>query len=343
MKMLDQLKTIEEDALATLAAAHDAAGLEGWRVAVLGRKGSLTHALRGLGQLPRDDRPAAGAEANRVKDRLEAAFSAHQEVLQQAEIAATLAAEAVDVTLPGRPPSLGRIHPSNAVLRRIYAIFGQMGFQVYDAPDVELDEINFQLLNIPPDHPARDMQDTFYTKDPRVLLRTHTSPGQIRAMRQFAPAPLRVILPGKCFRYEQVTARSEFMFHQVEGLAVGKGITMADLKGTLQEFANQLYGEGRQLRFRCSYFPFVEPGVEVDMDCILCGGRGCRLCKYSGWLEISGAGMVHPVVLRNGGYDPAIYTGFAFGMGPERITMLKHSIDDIRYFFSNDVRFLEQF
>lgn len=341
--MLDQLKTIEEDALATLAAAHDAAGLEGWRVAVLGRKGSLTHALRGLGQLPRDERPAAGAEANRVKDRLEAAFSAHQEVLQQAEIAATLAAEAVDVTLPGRPPSLGRIHPSNAVLRRIYAIFGQMGFQVYDAPDVELDEINFQLLNIPPDHPARDMQDTFYTKDPAVLLRTHTSPGQIRAMRQFAPAPLRVILPGKCFRYEQVTARSEFMFHQVEGLAVGKGITMADLKGTLQEFANQLYGEGRQLRFRCSYFPFVEPGVEVDMDCILCGGRGCRLCKYSGWLEISGAGMVHPVVLRNGGYDPAIYTGFAFGMGPERITMLKHSIDDIRYFFSNDVRFLEQF
>ena len=341
--MLDQLKTIEEDALATLAVAHDTAGLEGWRVAVLGRKGSLTHALRGLGQLPRDERPAAGAEANRVKDRLEAAFSAHQEVLQQAEIAATLAAEAVDVTLPGRPPSLGRIHPSNAVLRRIYAIFGQMGFQVYDAPDVELDEINFQLLNIPPDHPARDMQDTFYTKDPAVLLRTHTSPGQIRAMRQFAPAPLRVILPGKCFRYEQVTARSEFMFHQVEGLAVGKGITLADLKGTLQEFANQLYGEGRQLRFRCSYFPFVEPGVEVDMDCILCGGRGCRLCKYSGWLEISGAGMVHPVVLRNGGYDPAIYTGFAFGMGPERITMLKHAIDDIRYFFSNDVRFLEQF
>lgn len=341
--MLDQLKTIEEDALATLAAAHDATGLEGWRVAVLGRKGSLTHALRGLGQLPRDERPAAGAEANRVKDRLEAAFSAHQEALQQAAMAHSLVAEAVDVTLPGRPPSLGRIHPSNAVLRRIYAIFGQMGFQVYDAPDVELEEYNFQLLNIPPDHPARDMQDTFYTKDPAVLLRTHTSPGQIRAMRQFAPAPLRVILPGKCFRYEQVTARSEFMFHQVEGLAVGKGITMADLKGTLQEFANQLYGEGRQLRFRCSYFPFVEPGVEVDMDCILCGGRGCRLCKYSGWLEISGAGMVHPVVLRNGGYDPEVYTGFAFGMGPERITMLKHSIDDIRYFFSNDVRFLEQF
>ncbi len=341
--MLDQLKALEQEALTTLAAALDTASLEGWRVAVLGRKGTLTNALRGLGQLPRDERPAAGAEANRVKDRLEAAFTARQETMQQAEIARALAAEAVDVTLPGRPPSLGRIHPSNAVLRRIYAIFGQMGFQVYDAPDVELDEVNFQLLNIPPDHPARDMQDTFYTKDPRVLLRTHTSPGQIRAMRDYAPAPLRVILPGKCFRYEQVTARSEFMFHQVEGLAVGKGITMADLKGTLQEFANQLYGAGRQLRFRCSYFPFVEPGVEVDMDCILCGGRGCRLCKYSGWLEISGAGMVHPVVLRNGGYDPEVYSGFAFGMGPERITMLKHRIDDIRYFFSNDVRFLEQF
>jgi len=341
--MLDQLKALEQEALTTLAAALDTASLEGWRVAVLGRKGTLTNALRGLGQLPRDERPAAGAEANRVKDRLEAAFTARQETMQQTEIARALAAEAVDVTLPGRPPSLGRIHPSNAVLRRIYAIFGQMGFQVYDAPDVELDEVNFQLLNIPPDHPARDMQDTFYTKDPRVLLRTHTSPGQIRAMRDYAPAPLRVILPGKCFRYEQVTARSEFMFHQVEGLAVGKGITMADLKGTLQEFANQLYGAGRQLRFRCSYFPFVEPGVEVDMDCILCGGRGCRLCKYSGWLEISGAGMVHPVVLRNGGYDPEVYSGFAFGMGPERITMLKHRIDDIRYFFSNDVRFLEQF
>lgn len=341
--MLDQLKALEQEALTTLAAALDPDSLEGWRVAVLGRKGTLTNALRGLGQLPRDERPAAGAEANRVKERLEAAFTARQEAMQQAEIARALAAEAVDVTLPGRPPSLGRIHPSNAVLRRIYAIFGQMGFQVYDAPDVELDEVNFQLLNIPPDHPARDMQDTFYTKDPRVLLRTHTSPGQIRAMRDYAPAPLRVILPGKCFRYEQVTARSEFMFHQVEGLAVGKGITMADLKGTLQEFANQLYGAGRQLRFRCSYFPFVEPGVEVDMDCILCGGQGCRLCKYSGWLEISGAGMVHPVVLRNGGYDPEVYSGFAFGMGPERITMLKHRIDDIRYFFSNDVRFLEQF
>lgn len=341
--MLEQLRALEQEALQSLAATDNPAALESWRIAYLGKKGGLTTVLRGLGQLPPADRPAAGAEANRVKTVLEAAYVAQGEALDQHELARTLAAETVDVTLPGRPPHLGRIHPANSVLREIYQIFAQMGFQVYDAPDVELDEVNFQLLNIPPDHPARDMQDTFYTKDPRVLLRTHTSPGQIRAMRQYAPEPVRVILPGKCFRYEQVTARSEFMFHQVEGLAVGRGITMADLKGTMVEFANQLYGTGRKLRFRCSYFPFVEPGVEVDMDCILCGGRGCRLCKYTGWLEISGAGMVHPVVLRNGGYDPDVYTGFAFGMGPERIAMLKHGIDDIRYFFANDLRFLEQF
>ncbi len=341
--MLEQLRALEQEALTALAAVDAPAALEAWRVTYLGKKGGLTAALRGLGQLPPADRPAAGAEANRVKTLLEAAFTVRGEALEQLELTRTLAAETVDVTLPGRPPQLGRRHPSHAILQDIYAIFAQMGFQVYDAPDVELDEINFQLLNIPPDHPARDMQDTFYTQDPRVLLRTHTSPGQIRAMRQYAPEPIRVILPGKCFRYEQVTTRSDFMFHQVEGLAVGRGVTMADLKGTLVEFANQLYGAGRQLRFRCSYFPFVEPGVEVDMDCILCGGRGCRLCKYTGWLEISGAGMVHPVVLRNGGYDPDEFTGFAFGMGPERIAMLKHGIDDIRYFFANDLRFLEQF
>lgn len=341
--MLEQLRALEQEALTALAAVDAPAALEAWRVTYLGKKGGLTAALRGLGQLPPADRPAAGAEANRVKTLLEAAFTVRGEALEQLELTRTLAAETVDVTLPGRPPQLGRRHPSHAILQDIYAIFAQMGFQVYDAPDVELDEINFQLLNIPPDHPARDMQDTFYTQDPRVLLRTHTSPGQVRAMRQYAPEPIRVILPGKCFRYEQVTTRSDFMFHQVEGLAVGRGVTMADLKGTLVEFANQLYGAGRQLRFRCSYFPFVEPGVEVDMDCILCGGRGCRLCKYTGWLEISGAGMVHPVVLRNGGYDPDEFTGFAFGMGPERIAMLKHGIDDIRYFFANDLRFLEQF
>jgi phenylalanyl-tRNA synthetase alpha chain len=232
-----------------------------------------------------------------------------------------------------------------------------MGFQVYDGPDVETDEYNFGLLNIPPYHPARDMWDTFWVSQSRkrdqdanpdpaqrsLVLRTHTSPGQIRAMREYCPEPIRVILPGKCYRYEQVSARSEHQFYQIEGLAVGKNIRMTDLIGTLQQFARQMYGPGRQLRVRGSYFPFTEPSIEADMDCILCGGKGCAVCKYSGWLEVAGAGMVHPEVLRNGGYDPDVYSGFAFGPGVERPAMLKHSINDIRLFYSNDLRFLEQF
>jgi phenylalanyl-tRNA synthetase alpha chain len=218
-----------------------------------------------------------------------------------------------------------------------------MGFQVYDAPDVETDELNFQLLNMPPGHPAREMWDTFYTTTPGVLLRTHTSPGQIRCMRQYCPKPIRVILPGKCYRYEQATTRSDIQFYQVEGLAVGEHITMADLKGVLIEFARQMFGADRQVRFRCSHFPFTEPSAEMDIDCILCGGQGCRVCKFSGWLEILGSGMVHPTVLSNGGYDPDRFSGFAFGMGPERIALLKYRIDDIRYFLASDLRFLEQF
>lgn len=207
---------------------------------------------------------------------------------------------------------------------------------------METDETNFTLLNMPDGHPARDMWDTFYTTTPGVILRTHTSPGQIHAMRDYCPQPIRVILPGKCYRHEDVTARSEMMFHQVEGLVVGRNITFSDLKGTLVNFVNQMFGEGRSLRFRKSYFPFTEPSVEVDVDCVLCGGSGCRVCKYTGWLEILGAGMVNPIVLQNGGYDPSQFSGFAFGMGPERIAMLKHGVDDIRYFFTNDVRFLEK-
>ena len=209
--------------------------------------------------------------------------------------------------------------------------------------DAPVRQLNFGLLNMPPHHPARDMWDTFYTTQPGVILRTHTSPGQIHAMRQYYPEPIRVILPGMCYRYEQITARSEIMFNQVEGLAVGKEITMADLKGTIADFARRMFGAGRQVRFRASHFPFTEPSAEVDMDCILCEGEGCRVCKYTGWLEIMGCGMVHPVVLKNGGYDPGVYSGFAFGMGPERIAMLKHGIEDIRYFWGNDLRFLEQF
>ncbi|HHH42299.1 MAG TPA: phenylalanine--tRNA ligase subunit alpha, partial [Chloroflexi bacterium] len=280
---------------------------------------------------------------NEVKAALEAAFQARSRAVKEAEIAREVEAGAIDVTLPGRPLPRGRLHPSTRILREIIAILTRMGFQVYRSRDVETDEYNFQLLNMPPHHPARDMWDTFYTTEPGVLLRTHTSPGQIHAMREYAPHPIRVILPGMCYRYEQITARSEIQFNQVEGLAVGRRITMTDLKGTLVEFARQLFGEDRPYRFRCSHFPFTEPSVEMDIQCILCGGEGCPVCKHTGWLEIMGAGMVHPVVLRNGGYDPDVYSGFAFGMGPERIAMLKYGINDIRYFWGNDLRFLEQF
>jgi phenylalanyl-tRNA synthetase alpha chain len=340
--LIEELKQIETDGAASLAAVHSVAESEAWYSDWLGRKGRLTLALRGLGELPREERPAAGNAANQVKVALEAALHQRQSAIQQEEMERTLAAEGVDVTIPGRQPQIGKLHPTTATMREIVDIFGQMGFQVYDSPDVETDANNFELLNFPPDHPAREMQDTFFTDTKDVILRTHTSPGQIRAMREYAPEPIRIVLPGKVFRNEDVTARSEMMFYQVEGLVVGRNITFADLKGVLLNFANQMYGEGQKIRFRKSYFPFTEPSVEVDVGCVLCGGKGCRLCKHTGWLEIMGAGMVHPVVLENGGYDPAEFSGFAFGMGIERQAMLKSSIDDIRYFYSNDVRFLER-
>lgn len=341
---MQDLQTLRDEALSYLAAAGAGDALEAWRIQYLGRKGAVLELLKGIPDLPADERPAFGQAANALKQELTTAFEERQQSVVQAALAAEMAAEGVDVTLPGRRPQLGRLHPSNQTLREIYEIFATMGFQVFTSRDVETDEYNFQLLNFPPGHPAREMQDSLYTTNPDVLLRTHTSPGQIHAMRTLGPdKPIRVILPGICHRKEQVTARAETMFHQVEGLAIGRNITMADLKGVIVEFANQLYGAGRKLRFRCSHFPFTEPSVEADVDCILCQGKGCGVCKYTGWLEIMGAGMVHPVVLRNGGYDPAEWSGFAFGMGPERITMLKHGITDIRYFFGNDMRFLEQF
>lgn len=340
--VLTRLANIEDEAKAALDRAMNREETEAWFRAYLGRKGELTEIMQGIGQLSAEERPLVGKQGNQIKQRLTAALEARQQAITEAEMEAELAAEGVDVTLPGRPQNLGKIHPSNQTLREINAIFSQMGFQVYDAPEVETDEYNFELLNMPEGHPARDMWDTFYTTTPGVILRTHTSPGQIHAMREYCPEPIRVILPGKCYRHEDVTARSEMMFHQVEGLVVGTDITFSDLKGTLVNFVNQMFGQGRRLRFRKSYFPFTEPSVEVDVDCVLCGAQGCRVCKYTGWLEILGAGMVNPIVLKNGGYDPAVYSGFAFGMGPERITMLKHGIDDIRYFFTNDVRFLER-
>ena len=341
--MLDKLRELQDQALRELEAVGDSQALDQWRITHLGKKSPLNQVLRGVGRLPKEERPIVGQRGNEVKLALEAAYEKRVQALKAEEMARALAAESLDVTLPGRPVSLGRLHPSTQALRQIYAIFAEMGFQVYNAPEVETDELNFGLLNMPPHHPARDMWDTFYTTRPGVLLRTHTSPGQIRVMRERCPEPIRVILPGKCYRYEQVTARSEHQFYQVEGLAVGRHITLTDLKGTMAEYARRMFGEDRKMRFRGSYFPFTEPSVEVDMDCIICGGAGCRVCKYTGWLEIAGAGMVHPQVLRNGGYDPNVYSGFAFGMGVERPMMLKHNIDDIRYFYGNDIRFLRQF
>ena len=337
--MLGKIENLREEALEALQAASSLDQLADWRVQYLGRKGALTQLLRGVGQLPAEQRPAAGRAANEVKESLAESYETRREELSRA---AGGPAGALDVTLPGRPVNLGRLHVTTRTLREINAIFAQMGFQVEEWPEVESDMLNFEMLNMPPHHPARDMWDTFYVNE-KVVLRTHTSPGQIRSMRKHCPDPIRVILPGKCYRYEAVTARSEFMFYQVEGLAVGKHITMADLKGTMVDFARQMFGADRKVRFRCSHFPFTEPSVEVDMDCIICGGDGCRVCKYTGWVEISGAGMVHPQVLSNGGYDPDVYSGYAFGMGPERIAMIKYSIDDIRLFYSNDLRFAQQF
>jgi phenylalanyl-tRNA synthetase alpha chain len=340
--LIQQLQEVRTEALAALQGITDLTAVDAWRIHYLGRRGVLTQVMRSIGQLPAVERPQVGEVSNAVKNALEQAFEARVVALKQAQLADTLTRQKIDVTLPGYPVSLGHMHPSTQTLREITAIFADMGFQVFESREVESDLYNFELLNMPPYHPARDMWDTFYINE-RVVLRTHTSPGQIRAMQAYHPEPIRVILPGMCYRYEAITARSEIMFHQVEGLAVGTNITMADLKGVLVNFARRMFGENRQVRFRCSHFPFTEPSVEVDMDCMVCASRGCTLCKYSGWLEILGAGMVHPHVLQNGGYDPAVFSGFAFGMGPERITMLKYGIDDIRYFFSTDLRFLEQF
>ncbi len=341
--MLERLDQIEKEALNRLKDVRNEDELQAWKVAVLGRNSPVMQIFDSLGALPKDERPGIGRRANEVKRALEAAYAQYEAVLRQTALERSLQAERLDVTLPGRPVRRGRLHPATAILRRIYEIFAEMGFQVYRSREVETDELNFELLNIPAYHPARDMWDTFHTTTPGILLRTHTSPGQIHVMRQMAPEPVRVILPGMVYRYEQVSARKETQFNQVEGLAIGENITFGDLKGTLIDFARRMYGADVRSRFRASYFPFTEPSAEMDIECFLCAGKGCGVCGGSGWLEILGCGMVHPLVLSNGGYDPQRFSGFAFGMGPERISMLKHHIDDIRYFWQNDLRFLEQF
>jgi phenylalanyl-tRNA synthetase alpha chain len=338
-----ELTSLEKTALRELAECGDDAALRAWNTRYFGKTGVIVQALRDVGKVPPAERPAYGQEANRIKNALQQAYDDALAREKQKALDQSLSAEALDVTLPGRPLPLGRLHPATQTLRRIYAVFADMGFQIYRSREVEDDLTNFELLNMPPHHPARDMWDTFHTTTPGVLLRTHTSPGQIHVMRACCPRPIRVILPGMCYRYEAITPRSEIMFHQVEGLAVGASVTMADLKGTIVAFAQRMFGAERRVRIRSSYFPFTEPSIEVDMDCIVCGGRGCAMCKRTGWLEIMGAGMVHPVVLRNGGYDPDRFSGFAFGMGPQRISILQYGIDDIRLFWGNDVRFLRQF
>src|ERR1700730_14718981 len=315
--IVQQLEQVFREAKTALSQASNGEQIQAWHSEYLGRKGQLTAILRNLGSLAPEERPQVGKVANDIKVALETELQARQDAIAQADLEARRRAGSVDVTLPGRPQTLGKLHITTRTLRDIYTIFAEMGFQIYNSPEVETDEYNFQLLNMPPGHPARDMWDTFYTTTPGLVLRTHTSPGQAWAMREYAPEPIRVIVPGKVYRYEQVTARSESMFYQVEGLAVGKHITFSDLKGVLMNYANQMYGEGREARFRKSYFPFTEPSVEMDINCIICNGKGCAICKYTGWLEILGAGMVHPLVLQYGGYNPNAYSGFPFARWPE--------------------------
>jgi len=329
-----RIDELRERALGELANASEPEALERWRVAFLGRRGALSVVLRGLSTLPAERRPAAGQAANQTKRALEIAFTEREAELREQALARALEQERLDVTLPGRPPCRGGLHPTTIILREITGFFRSMGYQVVEGPEVELDKYNFEMLNIPANHPARDMWDTLYVRPPDVLLRTHTSPMQARVMEATRP-PVRVVVPGRCYRYEAQDATHEWMFYQVEGLAVDEGLTMADLKGTLFAFARHMFGARVQTRFRCDYFPFVEPGVDMSISSPdLHGGA---------WLEIMGAGMVHPRVLEMAGYDPQRYTGFAFGMGPERIAMLKYGISDIRLFYGNDLRFLEQF
>lgn len=344
--MLERLKDLRARALEELNKVGNARELELWRVRYLGKKSDLTQVLRSLTALALEERRQVGAEANAVKKVLESGLEEKSRLLQEAILTSHREARELDVTLPGRPFPIGRLHPTTRILKEICHVFQNMGFQVIEGPDVEWDYYNFEALNMPKHHPARDMMATFWI-DARVggrarLLRTHTSPMQIRLMEKERP-PIRVIVPGRVYRYEATDATHESMFYQVEGLAVDKGITLADLKGTLFDFCRCVFGEDRKVRFRCDYFPFVEPGVEVAISCLACNGTGCRLCGYGGWIEILGAGMVHPDVLARVGINPNVYSGFAFGMGVERIPMLRYGIDDIRLFYGNDLRFLRQF
>ncbi|GIP57134.1 phenylalanine--tRNA ligase subunit alpha [Paenibacillus woosongensis] len=341
--MKERLEALKHEAVAQLNAVADAAQLNDLRVKYLGKKGALTEILRGMGALSAEERPVIGQVANEVRSAIEELVEEKQQYFQRRETEERLAAEKVDVTLPGRPLKQGGIHPLNQVIQDIEDIFIGMGYRIAEGPEVETDYYNFEALNLPKNHPARDMQDSFYlTED--LLMRTQTSPVQVRTMEAMkGEVPVKVICPGRVYRRDDDDATHSFQFHQIEGLVIGKNIRMSDLKGTLLQFTREMFGPNTQIRLRPSFFPFTEPSVEVDVTCVKCGGNGCRVCKQTGWLEILGSGMVHPRVLEMSGYDPEQYSGFAFGMGVERIAMLKYGVDDIRHFFNNDLRFLGQF
>ena len=342
---------LQAEALATLASATSEAQLEAWRVEWLGRQdGRLTALLRSVREQPVESRGAFGAAANQLKQTLEAALASRHESNREAALRELSTSAAIDVTLPGRPQAIGRLHPVTQTMRDIVAAFEEMGFRVAEGPEVEWDKYNFDAARIPEDHPARDMWDTIWVNTlidgkRSMLLRTHTTPNQVRVMERTPEPPIRVIVPGKCYRQEATDATHEWMLTQIEGLAVGEGVRMSDLKGVLYSMARRLFGSERKIIFHHSYFPFVEPGVEMAMDCFICRGNGseCRTCHGTGWIEILGAGMVHPEIIENAGYDSAKYTGFAFGLGVERVALLRWGIEDIRHFYQNDLRFLSQF
>jgi phenylalanyl-tRNA synthetase alpha chain len=347
-----ELARVRTEATERVAAATSATAVEELRTQLLGRSGELTTLLRQLGDVDAAERPALGQLANEVRGEVERAIGARLTELQGADLDARLAAEALDMSLPGRAVAVGHLHPTLTVMRDVREIFRGFGFEVFEGPEIETEEYNFELLNIPPDHPARDLWDTLYVAEPGseppvpardgTILRPHTSPVQIRAMRAL-DAPIRVLMPGRCFRYEAVDASHGFEFFQIEGLVVDRDTSLADLKGMLEEFAHALYGAETKTRFRPGYYPFTEPSVAFDIGCLVCGGVGCPACKRSGWMTILGAGMVHPSVLRNGGFDPDLYQGYAFGMGPDRMTLLRYGIADLRSLMGADLRFLEQF
>ncbi|WP_025690595.1 phenylalanine--tRNA ligase subunit alpha [Paenibacillus zanthoxyli] len=341
--MKEKLEALKIEALAKLQEVQDAQTLNDLRVRYLGKKGELTEVLRGMGSLTAEERPVIGQVANAVRSAIEEIIGAKQEAFQEQETLNRLQAEKVDVTLPGRRLPQGGIHPLNRVIQEIEDIFIGMGYRVAEGPEVETDYFNFEALNLPKNHPARDMQDSFYLTE-ELLMRTQTSPVQVRTMQSMGgEVPVKIICPGKVFRRDDDDATHSFQFHQIEGLVIGPNIRMSDLKGTLQQFVKEMFGPNTRIRLRPSFFPFTEPSVEVDVNCFKCGGHGCRLCKQTGWLEILGSGMVHPKVLEMGGYDPEKYSGFAFGMGADRIALLKYGIDDIRNFYINDMGFVKQF